>query len=100
MDTLVKAYPNIFPQGSEEGGTDGPAGEDTADAEAGEGDAPDTFTAKWGWISLIDTVSDTKRCSWDDVWKETMLETLNVFAYAKDRNARREDELERYKRTH
>jgi hypothetical protein len=29
-----------------------------------------------------------------------MIETLNIYAYTKDRNARREDELERYKRTH
>lgn len=48
----------------------------------------------------MDTVSETLRCSWDDVWKQTMVETLNIFAYTKDRNARREDELERYKKTH
>lgn len=29
-----------------------------------------------------------------------MVETLNTFAYTKDRNARREDEIEQYKRTH
>ena len=29
-----------------------------------------------------------------------MIEALNTFAYAKDRNARREDEMEKYKRTH
>ena len=35
-----------------------------------------------------------------EVWKAPMIETLNIYAYTKDRNARREDELERYKRTH
>jgi len=49
---------------------------------------------------LIDAVSETQRCPWDDVWKKTMVETLNTFAYTKDRNARREDELERYRKTH
>lgn len=100
MDELVSAYPGIFPPDRTEGEAPGPAGEDT---EAGDGapvDAPDTFTAKWGWLSLVDTVSETQRCSWDAVWRQTMVETLNVFAYTKDRNAHREDELEKYKRTH
>lgn len=97
MDALVTAYPHIFPQGGEEGETEGPAGEDPADADPGP---DDSFTAKWGWFSLVDTVSDTARCSWDEVWRKTMVETLNIFAYTKDRNARREDEMERYKRTH
>ncbi|MBQ2437232.1 MAG: hypothetical protein II265_04000 [Clostridia bacterium] len=48
----------------------------------------------------MDTVSETQRCSWDEVWRKPMVETLNTFAYAKDRNARREDEMEKYKRTH
>lgn len=45
-------------------------------------------------------MSDTCRCSWDEVWRKPMIETLNVFAYTKDRNARREEEMERYKKTH
>ena len=46
------------------------------------------------------TVSETQRCAWSEGWKAPMIETLNIYAYTKDRNARREDELERYKRTH
>ena len=45
-------------------------------------------------------MSDTQRCSWEAVWRMTMLETLNTFAYTKDRNARREDEMEKYRKTH
>jgi len=45
-------------------------------------------------------VSGTLRCPWDEVWKKTMVETLNVFCYTKDRNARQEEEIERYKKTH
>ena len=98
MDALVKAYPHIFPQGGEEGGTDGPAGDDP---DAGtEPEGADEYTAKWGWFSLVDTVSDTARCSWDEVWRKTMVETLNIFAYTKDRNARWEEEMEKYKKTH
>ncbi len=48
----------------------------------------------------MDTVSETQRCSWDEVWRKPMIEALNTFAYAKDRNARREEEMEKYKKTH
>jgi hypothetical protein len=54
----------------------------------------------WGWYALVDTVSETQRCSWDEVLKKTIFETLNTYAYTKDRNAKREDEIEKYKKTH
>lgn len=98
MDTIVKSYPHIFPQGGAAVQDDGDAAEDTGAGAEPEG--PDEYTAKWGWLSLVDTVSETQRCAWSEVWKAPMIETLNIYAYTKDRNARREDELERYKRTH
>ena len=99
MDALVAAYPGIFPQDrtAPEDGHD--AGEDP-DAPADADGPADDFAARWGWYSLIDTVSETQRCSWDDVLRKPMVETLNTFAYTKDRNARRADELEQYKKTH
>ena len=98
MDALVTAYPGIFPPDRTPEQDDGHPGEDPgADAQP---EGPDEYTSRWGWISLVDTVSETQRCSWDEVWRKPMVETLNTFAYAKDRNARREDEMERYKRTH
>jgi hypothetical protein len=100
MDALVRSYPNIFPQDRPEAEAEGPAGEDSGSDEDAAQDVPDTFTQRWGWFSLVDTVSETLRCPWDDVWKQTMVETLNIFAYTKDRNARREDQIEQYKRTH
>ena len=98
MDAIFKAYPHLFPQDSAPEQEEGPAAEDR-DA-AGDGEIADEYTRKWGWLSLVDTVSETQRCPWEAVWRQTMIETLNVFAYTKDRNARREDELEKYKRTH
>ena len=99
MDAIVEAYPGIFPPDRSEEQEEGPAAEDRP-AEDDEAEPADPFSAKWGWISLVDTVSDTQRCSWDEVWRKPMIETLNTFAYTKDRNARREDELEKYRKTH
>jgi len=100
MDALVASYPGVFPQGRAEAPEEGhPEGGEGDDAEGAE-DAPDAFSQKWGWLALVDTVSETLRCPWDDVWRQTMVETLNIFCYTKDRNARREDALERYRKTH
>lgn len=99
MDETVAAYPGIFPQGGAEDETPGHTEEDPGSEAEPEGPADD-FTARWGWTALIDTVSETFRCSWDDVWKKPIIETLNGYAYTKDRNAWREKEMEKYKRTH
>lgn len=99
MDVIVQAYPNIFPPDRSEDAAKGPAGEGEGPADDAAEPADD-YTTRWGWISLVDTVSETQRCSWDEVWRKPMIEALNTFAYAKDRNARREEEMEKYKKTH
>ena len=99
MDAIFRAYPGLFPEAGGTEQAEGPAAENRP-AEGDAEEPADAFADRWGWISLVDTVSETQRCSWDEVWRKPMIETLNTFAYAKDRNARREDELERYKRTH
>ena len=99
MDSIVAAYPGIFPQDRPAPEDDGRAGADpSAPEDAAE--PADDYVSRWGWVSLVDTVSETQRCSWDDVWRKPMMEALNTFAYAKDRNARREEALEQYKKTH
>ena len=98
MDEIVASYPSLFPKDGTPEENESDAGEDSGLAEDA---APvDDFAARWGWISLVDTVAETCRCSWDDVWRKPIIETLNIFAYTKDRNARREDELEKYRKTH
>lgn len=37
------------------------------------------------------------RCSWDDVTRGTALEFLNVICYAKDKAARRDEEIRKWK---
>jgi hypothetical protein len=43
------------------------------------------FNKKWGWFSCVDTVSQTLRISWDEVFNKTIVEFFNVLSYAKDK---------------
>lgn len=45
-------------------------------------------------------MSDTCRCSWDDVWRMTAVEFLNVLSYRTDRNEKEKADIEQWKRTH
>ena len=40
------------------------------------------------------------RCSGDVVWDKPAVEFLNVLAYRKDKDAKAEEALEKWKRTH
>ena len=40
------------------------------------------------------------RCSWDVVWDKPAVEFLNVLAYRKDKDAKAEEMLDKWKRTH
>lgn len=53
---------------------------------------------KWGWVNLVDKVSQTCRCSWDDVWRMTALEFLNIVSYYKDKTAEEQRALEEFKK--
>lgn len=48
----------------------------------------------------MDNVSETCRCSWDDVWQMTAMEFLNIIAYRKDKNEEVKAQIERWKNTH
>jgi hypothetical protein len=43
------------------------------------------FNKKWGWFSCVDTVSQTLRISWDEVFNKNVVEFFNVLSYAKDK---------------
>lgn len=60
----------------------------------------DTFNEKWGWTAAVDVVSETYRCSWDDVYQMPVLQFLNILAYRKDKIAHEKAEIDRWKRTH
>lgn len=40
------------------------------------------------------------RCSWDEVWRKTALEFLNVLSYRKDKDQAEKEAMERWRRTH
>ena len=46
----------------------------------------------------MDTVSETCRCPWSEVWQMSALEFLNLLAYAKDKAERRRREIEAWRR--
>lgn len=96
MDSIYQGFPNLFNHGNqedfgqkEEGGTD-------EDVNAEE----DSFSVKWGWIANVDAVSETCRCSWDDVWKMSVVEFLNLLCYRKDKSEKEKRDIELWKRMH
>lgn len=46
----------------------------------------------------MDLVSETCRCSWDDVWMMSAIEFLNILAYRKDKAEHEKEQIERWKR--
>lgn len=48
----------------------------------------------------MDAVSETCRCSWDDVWRMTALEFLNILCYRRDKGAEERAQTEKWKKTH
>ncbi len=48
----------------------------------------------------MDTVSNTTRSSWDDVWRMTAVEFFNILAYASDKAEKEKRDIEQWKRTH
>lgn len=58
------------------------------------------FGEKWAWISLIDLVSETTRCRWDDVWEMNVYEFFNYVAYAKDKAAEKERQIKEWQKKH
>lgn len=45
----------------------------------------------------MDAVSETCRCSWDDVWRMTALEFLNILSYRKDKLEKQKRDIEAWK---
>lgn len=58
------------------------------------------FAGKWGWISCIDSVSETCKCDWDKVWEMKAIEFLNILCYARDKREEEKRRIEEWKRRH
>ena len=55
------------------------------------------FGEKWGWISVVDTVSETKRQSMNETFAQPIIETFNILAYARDKNEEQRRRIEQQK---
>ncbi len=45
-------------------------------------------------------MSETTRSPWDDVWRMTAVEFLNILSYRADKSEKEKADIERWKRTH
>ena len=75
-------------------------GEENEDIEGDSEAGGSSFDEKWGWIACVDAVSETCRCSWDNVWEMTALEFLNILSYRKDKMDKEKTEIEKWKQRH
>ena len=48
----------------------------------------------------MDAVSETCRCSWDDVFRMSAIEFLNILSYRKDKMEKEKADIEERKRNH
>ena len=83
--------------------------DDEADDEeesAEEGDTEqdrgtDQGVAQWQlWVGCVDAVSETCRCSFNEVWEMPVIEFLNYLCYRKDKMEREKRQMEKWRRTH
>ena len=96
MQEVNTGYPVLFGRqgGEEENSADGEGGDDEVDSEGG------AFGVKWDWLAWVDMVSNTCRCSWDDVFRKSAVEFLNIVCYSRDKAEEEKRNIERWKRRH
>lgn len=96
IESINSGFPVLFKRGGEEA-----EGQGAEEGDGGE-DRPSggSFEERWGWVANVDLVADTCRCKWDEVWKKTAIEFLNIISYRRDRDARDRAEIEEWKRRH
>ena len=89
VSELNKVYGNLFGIDDEEDGEEGEGPEDTDDDEGVEREADgvsETFARKWGWLSMVNEVSDITKLTWYQVFEMTVVEFLNICCYSRDKN--------------
>ena len=57
-----------------------------------------TFTGKWGWVYVVDMISECLRVSWDDVYEMKVYSFLNVYCYLIDKNADEKRRIDEFKK--
>lgn len=54
----------------------------------------------YGWLSVVDKVSETVRESWDDVLKMNIYTFFNIWGYRNDKDKRTEELIKAWKNKH
>ena len=96
ISSLVKEYSNLFNQETEEGDEEGEGYGEKDD----DGESNTEFGTKWGFINMVDTVSNTVQESWDKVFEMKIREFLNILCYSRDKAEYERKKIEEYKRKH
>ena len=71
-----------------------------AEEDAGGARPSSGFAARWGWVAAVDAVSELRRETWDAVLGYTAAEFLNMLAYRHDKEEKRKQDIEQWRRTH
>ena len=95
MLTLNKSFPDLFIIPDKEDGEEEVNKEKPQDA--GEIEGSGTNASIFGWLSLIDCVSETTRLNWNEVWKMGVYEFFNYVTYYNEKMRRREEEIKKWK---
>ena len=99
MEELYKLYPGIFPKSDEED-VEEDKESDNENKDSESDDSNETESNPWAYIELIDLVSETQRISWQQVNEMSIIEFFNTVSYAIYKSKKREEQINRYKKTH
>jgi hypothetical protein len=73
---IAQQYPNLFGGGSREVNEDG-----NESPQSGR-----SFEEKWGWIAVINNMSNNDRSKWDFYFDLNVIEFLNTVVFYKDKS--------------
>lgn len=100
---LNKAYASLFGiEDEDDKDQEGNARDSDEDEGTEEDDSSvsDDYSRKWGWLAMVDTVSEITRLNWQEVFKLSVIEFLNIACYARDKAEHEKQQVEAWKRTH
>jgi hypothetical protein len=96
VSSIIKGYGNFFNKEDEE---DDEEGEEWREKEDDAG-SNNEFGKKWGWISMVDRVSETIREPWGVVFDMGVMEFFNILCYAKDKAVYNKKQIDDYVKKH
>jgi hypothetical protein len=70
LSGIIKQYPNLFGEGS----------------SGGEGVSGETFESRWGWIAVINNLSNNDRSRWAYYEDMNVTEFLNTVVFYKEKS--------------